>query len=67
MKYYIFNKYGVLIAYNVAESMMDDELREELANLLAPCDNQIFYNAYSAAHEKKFGETWELNKENPCY
>ena len=46
---------------------MDDEICEELHNLLAPCSDQEFFSAYEKAHEKKYGEEWELSKENPCW
>lgn len=46
---------------------MDDDLREELNADLAPCTEQEFFEAYAKAHEAKFGDEWELAKENPCY
>lgn len=46
---------------------MDDDLREELNADLAPCAEQEFFEAYEKAHENKFGDEWELAKENPCY
>lgn len=63
----VVNSWGTKIDYNEAVSLMDDELREELANELAPCTEQEFFMAYEKAHEKKFGEEWELSKENPCW
>ena len=44
---------------------MDDDLREQLNVELAPCTHQAFFDAYAAAHLKKFGEQWELDKANP--
>ena len=44
-----------------------DDLREELSADLAPCTEHDFFEAYAKAHEAKFGEEWELAKENPCY
>ena len=61
------NNYGVEIEYNTAVNLMNDDLREELNANLAPCTEQEFFEAYEKAHENKFGEEWELAKENPCY
>ena len=61
------NNYGVEIEWNTAVNLMDDDLREELSADLAPCTEQEFFEAYAKAHENKFGEAWELAKDNPCY
>lgn len=61
------NEYGVNIDYEVAESLMDGDLREKVAYDISPCTDQEFFDAYAKAHQEKFGETWELAKENPCY
>ena len=61
------NNYGVEIEWSTAVNLMDDDLREELNAELAPCTEQEFFEAYEKAHENKFGEEWELAKENPCY
>ena len=39
-----------------AALLMDDDLREELHRLLAPCSRSAFAIAYAAAHRKKFDE-----------
>ena len=61
------NNYGVEIEWNTAVNLMDDDLREELSADLAPCTEQEFFEAYAKAHENKFGDAWELAKDNPCY
>ena len=61
------NIYGVEIEWNTAVNLMDDDLREELSADLAPCTEQEFFEAYAKAHDNKFGEAWELAKDNPCY
>lgn len=61
------NNYGVEIDWNTAVNLMDDDLREELSADLAPCTEQEFFEAYAKAHDNKFGEAWELAKDNPCY
>jgi len=61
MKNTCVNEYGKEINYAVAENLMDDDLREEIHRELAPCSE------YAKRHEEKFGEVWELAKENPQY
>lgn len=58
---------GVEIDFQVAVRYMDNELREELHLGMEPCSYQDFFNAYCAAHEDRFGETWELDKANPVF
>lgn len=63
----VTNTYGTEINYEVAVELMDDDIREELTAELAPCTEQEFFTAYAKAHAEKFGEEWELDKENPVY
>ena len=63
----VLNISGTEIDYDAAVALMDDELCEELNGELAPCTEQEFFCAYEAAHAAKFGEEWELSKENPRY
>lgn len=63
----VINMNGTEINYEVAVELMDDELREELHMDLSPCTDQEFFTAYEKAHAEKYGEEWELSKENPCY
>lgn len=63
----VTNSFGCEIDYKVAECNMDDEIREELHNELAPCDDQLFFDEYAKKHFEKYNEVWELAKENPCY
>lgn len=63
----VVNEYGTEINYEVAESMMDDELRETIHRELAPCTEQEFFDEYAKRHEESFGEEWEFAKKNPCY
>ena len=63
----VINQNGAEIDFEVAVSLMDDEIREDLNRELAPCTEQEFFEAYEKAHEAKFCEEWELAKENPCY
>lgn len=41
-------------------NMMDDNIREELHNKLAPCTAQKFVDAYVVAHRAKYGEQFEI-------
>lgn len=61
------NLNDVEIYWDSAVNLMDDDLREELNGELAPCTEQEFFSAYEKAHAERFGEEWELSKENPCY
>lgn len=61
------NFWDVEIDYDVAVNLMDDDLREQIHADMAPCGEQEFFDEYAKRHEAKFGETWELAKENPCY
>ena len=51
---------GYEVDFDVVVNMMDDEIREELHNELAPCADQEFVDAYVAAHEAKYGEQFEI-------
>ena len=63
----VINKNGTEINFDAAVALMDDDIREDLSMELAPCTDQEFFSAYEARHEAKYGEEWELSKENPCY
>lgn len=63
----VINSYGVAVNYIAAVALMDDELREEDCANLAPCTDQEFFDEYARLHAERFGETWELDKPNPCY
>lgn len=60
----VINRYGVEINFDVAASMMDDEIREQICGTVDT--EQEFFDAYCEAHEKKFGEIFEPAKSNPC-
>ena len=64
---YVKNQYGIEIDFEAAAGHMDDEIKEDLNYLLAPCSNQMFWDAYCIAHEQKFGEEFFLNEENPVW
>ena len=51
---------GYEVDFDVMVNIMDDEIREELHNKLAPCTDQEFADAYVAAHEAKYGEQFEI-------
>ena len=63
----VINMNGTEINYEAAVMVMDDEIRESLHFELAPSTEQEFFTAYEEAHAEKYGEEWELSKENPCY
>lgn len=63
----VINMNGTEINYEVAVWLMDDEICESLNFEIAPYTEQEFFTAYEKAHAEKYGEEWELSKENPCY
>ena len=60
------NFYGVDFSFEVADMYMDDDLREEL-HAEGFDTEQAFFDAYCEAHEERYGEGWELAKENPVF
>lgn len=53
---------GNLVDFDVAVQLMDDEIREDLHNKMAPCTDQEFLDAYAAAHAEAFGgEEFKVN------
>ena len=46
--------------FDAAVALMDDEIREELHNKLAPCTEDEFLEAYIEAHFKKYGEEFTI-------
>lgn len=52
---------GDVIDYANAVALMDDDIREQLHDQLAPCTDQAFFSAYEKAHEAKHGVPFALN------
>lgn len=42
-------------------SFMDEDIRDELHNELAPCTNEEFLSAYCKKHADKYGEEFEID------
>ena len=61
----VINMSGTEINYEAAVAMMDDEIRESICGTVD--SEQDFFTAYEKAHAGKYGEEWELSKENLCY
>lgn len=47
---------GREVDYDSAVALMDDDIREGLHSVLAPCSEQGFFDAYLNAHYVKYGE-----------
>ena len=47
MRKMVVNEYGVEVDFEVAVMYMDDEIREEIHNELAPCTDQEFFDEYA--------------------
>jgi len=63
----VINQYGKTLNFAAAVNLMDDDIREQLHNELAPCTDQVFFDAYVNAHAVKFGENWVLDDPNPVW
>jgi hypothetical protein len=63
----VTNTNGKEIEFEAAVNLMDDEIRETLANDGNERTEQEFFSAYEKAHEAKYGEEWELSKANPVW
>lgn len=63
----VTNQYGIEIDFYVAVSLMDEEILENLVELISPCTDQEFFEAYCSEHEIKYGCEWVLDTENPVY
>lgn len=66
-EYFVTNEYGKHFVYDHAVNLMDDELCDELHDELGICYNQEFFDAYCKAYFNKYGEEFELAKENPVW
>lgn len=62
----VTNINGVEVNFEAAVELMDEEIREQL-HIEGYETEQEFFTAYEKAHAEKFGEEWELSKENPVY
>ena len=49
------------IDFYAAVALMDDEIREDLHNQIAPTTPQKFFDAYSVRHLGKYGEPFFVN------
>ena len=61
----VINMNGAEINYEAAVELMDDEIRQSICGTVD--SEQEFFTAYENAHAEKYGEEWELSKENHCY
>lgn len=52
---------GKSFDYDAIVHLMDDELREYLHSLLAPCTEQEFLDAYLIAHQVRFSEEFTVD------
>ena len=59
----VINKNGTEINFESALELMNGEICESIE----ACNEQEYFTAYEKAHEEKYGEEWELSKENPVW
>ena len=62
----VINLNGHEIDFEAAVQMMDDEIREALADEGFESE-QEFFTAYEKAHAEKYGTECELSKANPVW
>ena len=63
---YFENINGEQVSFEAAVNLMDDELREQVHEELAPCTEQEFVERYAELHEERYcegfapytGEAW---------
>lgn len=55
---YVVSENGKAVDFELAETYMDDEIREELDAQPALCEDQEFFTAYEKKHYEKFGESF---------
>jgi len=58
----VTNAYGIKIDFEVAVRLMDDVLREQVHEELAPCSEQEFFDRYC-----ELDESWILNQPHPQF
>lgn len=56
----VFNWDGREVDYDSAVALMDDDIRGVLHANLAPCSEQVFFDAYLIAHYAKYGEDFAI-------
>lgn len=60
------NYWGAEFNWEAAANLMDAEICEEIYNKY-DLTEQEFFDRYCTAHEAKYGEEFELAKENPVW
>lgn len=58
---WVISEAGSLIRFDAAVQLMDDDIREEIHGLLAPCTNQEFFDEYCRQHRAQYGEDFRVN------
>lgn len=55
------------IDFDAAVNLMDDDIREDLHQEMAPCSEQEFFDAYCKRHKEVFGEDFVCDTPCPQY
>lgn len=48
------------VDFDTCVNLMDDDIREDLHNNMAPCTEQEFLDAYCKAHVEKYGAEFTI-------
>ena len=55
------------LSFQAAVLLMDDDIREELHEEMAPCSEQEFFDAYCARHLAKYDQVFGPDEEPPTW
>ncbi len=65
----VTNKNGFTLDFDTAVEYMDDSICDYISRHeddIVLLTEQDYFTFYEYAHERVFGEEWELSKANPC-
>ena len=67
----VFNKNGAEIDYESALILMDEDILDSMAEewycAYYPMTDQEWFTRYETLHQQKYGEEWELSKDDSTY
>jgi hypothetical protein len=63
----VINRNGTELDFAAAVGLMDDDIRNMMADDLSIATEQEFLAAYESEHKIKYNEEWELSKLNPIW
>lgn len=64
---FVRNSYGQKLDFEAIVNLMDDDIREQVHDELAPCSDQEFFDRYCELYEEEYGETCPFDTRNFQY